>query len=342
MRRLVHTRFALVIAAALVTVAVAASVAFARSGAKPSGTGVVVIDTNLAYRGGEAAGTGMVLTSSGEILTNNHVIRGATTVKVVVPATGKRYTAKVVGYDTSADVAVLQAVGASNLKTVSLGNSATLKRGVRVTAIGNAGGTGKLVSASGRIVATRRSITVSDDQGGSERLTRLIETSASLEAGDSGGPLENTQGKVIGMDTAASIGSGFQQTAAGSGYAIPINRALGIAKQIVSGASSTTVHVGDTAFLGVSLAPTQAYSPYGYAVSGALIEGVVAGGAADVGGLTTGDVITAIDGHTVSSPDRLSALLLTKHPGDQVSVSYTDQAGAGQTATVTLASGPPQ
>ena len=337
MKRRVH-----IIAAALVAVAVAASVAFARSDAKPTGTGVVVIDTNLAYQGGEAAGTGMVLNSSGEILTNNHVIRGATAIKIVVPATGRRYTAKVVGYDPSADVAVLQAVGASNLRTVTLGNSATLKVGRRVTAIGNAGGTGKLTSSSGKIVATSRSITVSDDQGGSERLSRLIETNASVQPGDSGGPLESTQGKVVGIDTAASIGRGFQQTAAGNGFAIPINRALAVVKQIVSGTSSTTVHVGDTAFLGVSLGPARTYGPFGYAAAGALVEGVVPGGAADAGGLTAGDVITSIDGHKVASPDAVAPLLLTKHPGDQVSLGYIDQAGASHTATITLASGPPQ
>jgi len=334
-RRLVHTRLTLIVATALVSGAVAASVALARSGAKPSGTGVVVIHTNLAYQGGEAAGTGMVLTSTGEILTNNHVIRGATTIRIVVPGTGQRYAARVVGYDVSADVAMLQADGASDLKTVSLGNSSKLKTGQRVTAIGNAGGTGKLTTASGKVAATGRSITVSDDEGGSEHLTRLIETSARLEAGDSGGPLETTSGKVIGMDTAMSVGSRFTPTAAGDGYAIPINRALTIAKQIESTTSSATVHIGGTAFLGVSLAPTQAGS-------GALIEGVVRDGAAAAGGLTAGDFITNIDGHTISSPDRLSSLLLTKHPGDQVSITYTDQTGASHMTTVTLASGPPQ
>ena len=331
-----------ILATALVAVAVAASVAFARSDAKPTKSGVVVIETNLAYQDGEAAGTGMVLTSSGEILTNNHVIRGATTIKVVIPGTGKRYSAKVVGYSASSDVAVLQAVGASNLKTVSFGSSSNVTRGQRVTAIGNAGGTGRLTSASGKVVAKSRSIDVSDDQGGSEHLSHLIETNASVEPGDSGGPLENASGKVIGMDTAASLGSGFRQTAAGNGFAIPISRALTVVKQIENGASSTTVHVGGTAFLGVTLAPAQASGPFGSSVSGALVEGVISGGAADAAGLSAGDVITDIDGHTISSADELSALLLAKHPGDQVSVTYTDQFGASQTATVTLASGPPQ
>jgi S1-C subfamily serine protease len=322
------------LATALAAVSVAAHVAFARSTGKPSRTGVVVIDTDLAYQDGQAAGTGMVLTPSGEILTNNHVIRGATAIRITVPGTGKRYSATVVGYDVSADIAVLQATGAANLKTVALGNSSTLKVGQRVTAIGNAGGTGKLSSASGKVVATKRSITVSDDEGGTEHLSRLIQTSARVQPGDSGGPLETAGGKVIGIDTAASIGSRSTQTAIGDGYAIPINRALTIAGQIESSAGSATVHVGGTAFLGVSLAPTQA--------DGALIEGVLRGSAADAAGLSAGDVITSLDGHTVSSAGRLSSLLLAKHPGDQVSVTFVDQFGASHTTTVTLAGGPPQ
>jgi len=337
----VHTRYLLMVAATLVAVAVVASVAFARSGGRPTGTGIVVIDTNLAYQGGEAAGTGMVLTSSGEILTNNHVIRGATSIKVVVPATGKRYTARVVGYDVSHDVAVLQATGASNLKTVSTGDSSKVKVGQRVTAIGNAGGTGKLTFASGKVVARSRSITVSDDEGGSERLARLIETNASVQPGDSGGPLETAGGKVIGMDTAASLGSGFRMTAAGNGFAIPINRALSIARQIENGTSASTVHVGGTAFLGVTLAPAQS-GPFGSGAAGALIEGILNGGGADAAGLTSGDVITSVDGHAISTADQVGSQLLAMHPGDQVSIGFTDQFGASQTVTVTLGIGPPQ
>jgi S1-C subfamily serine protease len=329
-RRRAHITFVV-----LVTIAVAASVAFARSTTttKPSGTGVVVIDTELAYQGGEAAGTGMVLTSAGKILTNNHVIKGATSIRVVVPSTGRHYTATVVGYDDTDDVAVLQATGASNLRTVSLGHSSNLKLGQRVTAIGNAGGTGRLAHASGKIISRSRSITVSDDNGGSEHLSSLLETSAPLQAGDSGGPLETSTGKVIGMDTAASAGSGFRQISTGPGFAIPINRALTIADQIGSSRSSSKVHIGGTAFLGVSVAPGG---------PGATIAGVMRGGAADAAGLTAGDTITSIDGRTVSSPGRLTTLLLTKHPGDQVSVDYTDRFGTSHTVTVALGGGPPQ
>ena len=122
-----HIRLVLLAVMGVLAVGAAAGLAFARTGSAPIGTGAVVIDTNLAYQGGQAAGTGMVLTRSGEVLTNNHVIRGATTIKIVVPGAGHSYKARVVGYDVSADVAVLQASGASNLKTVSLGNSAKVR-----------------------------------------------------------------------------------------------------------------------------------------------------------------------------------------------------------------------
>jgi S1-C subfamily serine protease len=330
-----HGRFAVLALIAAVAAAVAAGVAYAKTRPAPVGTGVVVIDTNLAYQGGQAAGTGMVLTSSGEILTNNHVIRGATTIRVVVPGTKRSYTAKVVGYDVSDDVAVLKAGGASNLKTVSTADSSAVKLGQAVKAVGNAGGTGSLVSASGRVTGVTRAIAVSDEQGGSERLTGLIETNAALQPGDSGGPLLNAAGKVIGMDTAASAGYGFRQVASGDGYAIPIDKALTIAKRIESGKASATVHVGGTAFLGVSVAA-------GYDGSGALVQTVVQGGPADAAGFESGDVITSFAGHTISAPADLSADVLTAKPGARVSVTYADRFGGAETATVTLASGPPQ
>jgi S1-C subfamily serine protease len=301
------------------------------------GTGVVVIDTNLAYQNGEAAGTGMVLTSSGEILTNNHVIRGATTIKIVVPGTSHTYAARVVGYDVSADVAVLQARGAGNLKTVSLGNSSAIKVGQTVSATGNAGGTGTLSTTSGEITGIARAITVSDDQGGTESLSGLIETNSQLEPGDSGGPLLNAAGKVIGMDTAASVGYGrFQETASTDAYAIPINSALAIAQKIEAGNASATVHVGTTAFLGVDVASNGSGSP------GAIIAAVVSGGPAANAGLAAGDVIASIDGHAISSPAALGTTLLGEKAGARISATYVATTGASQTTTITLASGPPQ
>ena len=336
-----HRRFVLLALIAGVAAAVAAGLAFAKTRSTPVGTGVVVIDTKLAYEHGRAAGTGMVLTSSGEVLTNNHVIRGATSIRIVVPRTGRSYTAKVIGYDVSDDVALLQARAASNLKTVSLGSSAPVKVGQSVKAVGNAGGTGSLVSASGIVTGLRRTIAVSDDQGGSESLAGLIETNAALRAGDSGGPLLNAAGKVVGMDTAASAAGGFQQSASTDGYAIPIDRALTIAKRIKTGKGSTSIHMGSTAFLGVEVMPLQEAGPYAGG-SGAVIAGVFAGGPASAAGLVAGDTITVFGGRVVSSPSALPALLLTKKPGARVAVTYVDATGAGHSTTVTLASGPPQ
>jgi S1-C subfamily serine protease len=331
-----HTRLALVVLVAVVAAGTAAGLAFGRTRTASIGTGVVVIDTNLAYHGGQGAGTGMVLTTSGEILTNNHVIREATTIKIVVPGTGHSYRAKVVGYDVADDVAVLQARGAQHLKTVTLANSAKVRAGQAVKAVGNAGGTGRLSRASGRVTSVHRTITVSDDQGGSERLRGLIETNAGLVAGDSGGPLLNRAGKVIGIDTAASTGLAFQETSSSDGYAIPISRAAAIAKRIEAGKASTRIHVGRTAFLGIEVVAN------GYSGSGAMVAVVVSGSPADSAGLVPGDVINSFDGHPISSPAKLTSIVASEKPGARVALTYTDQAGTTQTATVTLASGPPQ
>jgi S1-C subfamily serine protease len=338
-------RVVLLVVVGVLAASVAAGIAFARGSVSPVGTGVVVIDTNLAYQGSAAAGTGMVLTSSGEVLTNNHVISGATTIKVVVPTTGRSYTARVLGYSRSADVALLQLQGASNLKTVSV-SSTKLSIGAAVTALGNAGGTGSISSAAGRVTGLGKSITASDGTGASEQLTGLIETNAGIEPGDSGGPLLNSRGQVVGMDTAASSGFGFQNVSATDAYAIPIAKALTIAHAIAAGKASATVHIGATAFLGIQVTSVDALG-YGYGgasapASGALVAGVVSGGPAASAGLAAGDLITAINGHTVSSPTTISTLVLTKKPGAKITVTYRDQYGTSHTASVTLGSGPPQ
>jgi S1-C subfamily serine protease len=325
-------RFLSFLVVALSAGSIATGVALARTGAAPIGTGVVVVDTTLGYQGNAAAaGTGMVLTSSGEVLTNNHVIRGATSIKLVVPGTKHAYAARVVGYDLADDVAVLRAVGASHLKTVSTAASAKLRIGQAVRGVGNANGTGRLLSARGSITGLRRSIVVSDDAGGSESLAGLIETNAPLQPGDSGGPLLNATGKVIGMDTAGS--SGLVSTAADS-YAIPIAKALSVAKQIAAGHRTSRVHVGATAFLGIEVQSGGA--------GGLVVGGVVPGGPAAAAGLQAGDVITSVDGHRITTSNSLASYLLTKRPGVTVTIGYTDPFGAAQTASATLASGPPQ
>jgi S1-C subfamily serine protease len=347
--RRIHTRVFLLVVAGIVAAGVGAGLAFARGNVAAIGTGVVVIDTNLGYQNGAAAGTGMVLTSSGEILTNNHVIRGATTIKVVVPGTNRTYGATVVGYSVSEDVAVLELTGASNLKTVTTGNSNAVKIGQTVRALGNAGGTGRITTVTGTVTGLHKSITASDGDGTSEKLTNLIETNAPIQPGDSGGPLVDTAGRVIGMDTAASAGFTFRGTGASDAYAIPILTAKALVAQIVAGKHSATVHIGGTPFLGVqvSLAQSTSFgggfgSPTTPTVAGALVEGLVDGGAAQAAGLQPGDVITSVAGVAVTAPTDLSTLLLQHAPGEQVAIGFTDQTGVSQSVTVTLGSGPPQ
>jgi S1-C subfamily serine protease len=336
-RRRFPTRIILAALIAIVAATLAAAgLALTKNGATPIGTGVVVIETNLAYQGGQAAGTGMVLTSSGEILTNNHVIRGATDIKVHVPSTGRSYAAEVVGYDFTDDVAVLQASGAADLKTASLGSSSSVDVGQPVQAVGNAGGTGYLSHASGTVTSVGRSITVSDDQGGSENLSGLIETNAAVRPGDSGGPLLNSAGQVIGMDTAASAGNDVAQTTSNQGYAIPIDKATSIADQIHGGNGSDAIHIGGTAFLGVEP------SANSYQGAGAVVSAVVPGSAAEAAGLSAGDLITSIGGHAISSPRSLIQIVGAQKPGASIDVVFVDQAGTTQTTNLTLASGPPR
>ena len=322
-------------AAAALVAGSAVAIGQARDAASVSrtpSTGVVVVTTNLGYSGGAAAGTGIVLTSSGEVLTNNHVVKGATTIRVRDISTGRSYTATVAGYSVSRDIALLK-VNAHGLQTAALGSSAGIKVGDRVTAVGNAGGTGTLTVSTGALTRLHQSITVSDDQGSSSRLSDLIETSAQLQPGDSGGPLLDSGGRVIGVDAAGSSGSRFQESAA-DGYAIPIDTATAIVHQIESGRSSSTVHVGPTAFLGVALS--------GQDASGAMVEGVVPGGPADKAGLAAGDLITSFGGHRVSSPTSLQLLLRQATPGKAYRVTWVDGYGNAGGATIRPLSGPAQ
>ena len=220
--------------------------------------GIVDITSDLKYSDATAEGTGMVISSSGLVLTNNHVIDEATSVSATLVTSGRTYTAKVIGYDSTDDVALLQLVGASGLKTVTLSDSSKAKVGEAVLALGNAGGRGGLPStAQGTIQALNQSIKASDSGAGTtEQLHGMIETNAPIQEGDSGGPLVNGSGAVVGMDTAANATAGFGALTPPPrpGFAIPINTALSIANQISSGKASATVHIGLAGFMGVNVA----------------------------------------------------------------------------------------
>jgi S1-C subfamily serine protease len=245
--------------------------------------GLVDVTSTLGDQNATAAGTGLVLTSTGEVLTNNHVIDGATSVSVTDIGNGRTYPATVVGYDQTQDLAVLQLQGASGLKTVTLGDSSSVGVGQKVVAIGNAGGKGGTPSVvTGNVLALDQSITATDSgTGSSEQLSGMIETNAPIQPGDSGGPLVNTAGQVVGIDTAASssgnvtsaqaVTPGQSQAPGGSqssgegqsqtqAFSIPINQAVSIAAQIEAGSASSAVHIGSTAFLGVEIATTGAGS----------------------------------------------------------------------------------
>ena len=308
--------------------------------------GLVDVMTNLGLQQARAAGTGIVLTQSGEILTNNHVIKGATSIKVRDIGNGRTYSAKVVGYDQSRDIAVIQAVGASGLQTAALGDSSSVKVGDKVVALGNALGKGGTPSvAVGHVAGLGASITASDEGSGtSEQLTGLIHHTAPIQPGDSGGPLVSNTGKVIGIDTAAS-GSGFQfqQSARTQAFAIPINGAVALAHQIEAGQASATIHLGPTGLLGVGVqSADQAASSGISAGSGAVVEQALPGTPAERAGITGGDVIIAAGGHRISSPSGLQSALERFHPGGHVSITWTDQTGQNHTATVVLANGPAQ
>lgn len=220
--------------------------------------GVVDISSNLGYQGSQAAATGMIIRPDGLVLTNNHVITDTTQLYARVVSTGQQFKAKWLGYDSSDDVAVIKLIGAHNLRTVPLGNSDNVRLGDHVIAIGNAYGAGRFAPVVGTITGKDRTITASDSGAATkETLHGMLQTNAGIVQGDSGGPLADTKGRVIGMNTAAATGS-FANPAQNVGFAIPINKALRIAHQIIAGKSSPSVQIGSTGFLGVLVPAGQA------------------------------------------------------------------------------------
>jgi S1-C subfamily serine protease len=296
---------------------------------------VVDIDAKLGFQQAAAAGTGMVLTSDGEVLTNNHVIAGATTLSGTVVG-GKTYTVTVLGSDPTEDVALIKLDGATGLKPIKAGDPAKLMVGDRIVAVGNAGGVGgDPAVVTGTVSALDQSVTASDLGGANaEQLTGLIQINAQLEPGDSGGPLIDGASEVVGMDTAASADSRLQAPTS-VGFAIPISRAMGIAGQIAAGHASATIQIGLPGFLGVTISNNVIG-----ATGGAPISGTLPGSPADKLGLKAGDVITEVNGQTVDSPKTLTAILQQRHPGDKVTIGWADSSSKRHTATVTLTTGP--
>ena len=292
----------------------------------------VDITTTLAYQTMVSAGTGMVVTSSGRVITNNHVIAGATTIKATDLGNGRTYGAVVVGYDAMNDVAVLQLEGASTLPTVRFAQS-SVRLGDTVVAIGNAGGKGVPTAAAGVVTGLDQTITArSELSGTTEHLTGLIETNAAIQSGQSGGPLVNSHARVVGMVTAGSSDFELSQNAS-QGYAVAAPKFRSIAGDIVRGRESATVHVGPTAFLGVMVTSTQQ--------TGALVVEVLPTSPAAGAGIVPGDLIIGLGGRAVQSPDTVSRVLAPLDPGATIQVQVLGAGGQPRTVTVTLVAGPP-
>jgi S1-C subfamily serine protease len=302
--------------------------------------GLVDIYTQL-NSGISGAGTGVILTPEGEVLTNNHVIDGSTSISVTLVATGQRYAAVVVGTVPTEDLAVLQIQGAANLPTVPIGKSSTVKVGDPIVALGNAGGVGGAPhTVSGTVQALNQMITATDLDGSHpETLTGLIQIDAPLEPGDSGGPLVNRSGEVVGIDTAASGTRRFRAVGDSVGFAIPIDRAMVLVAQIDAGQASATVHLGVPGLLGVVM-NDQTPSTAPGAASGVEVAEVMPGSPAAGAGVVAGDTLTEVDGQPATTPDAVSTQIKTHRAGDKINFSWTDGSNRRRNATVVLGPGP--
>jgi S1-C subfamily serine protease len=332
---------------------------------------VVDVTATLTYDDETASGTGFVIDRTGLILTNNHVIRDATSVKVAVPATGQAYPAEIVGADVAADIAVLQIRPAAGLTAAPLGDSATVTAGSPVISFGNqAGSGGSPAVAAGVIAGTGRTVQADDGAAGfSETLRGMLSTTARIEPGDSGGPLAGSAGTVIGVDTAAGTDG------TDIGYAIPINAAMAAERLITGRRPGQGISLGVDGFLGVIVGPGTARSPAAQRAqerstatgaagpprasgcvptredvatptaiapvpAGALVVGVLCGTSAATAGITAGDVITAAGGRQVESPDALTEIVDASRPGTVMPVTWVSTSGASRTSRIRLGPAP--
>jgi S1-C subfamily serine protease len=306
---------------------------------------VVNVTTNLlqstgfGLQPGKGVGTGFVIGSDGVIVTNYHVVEGAQRITVITQSpNARRYPARVIGGDATADLAVLK-IDAQGLPTVALGDSSKLQLGQRVVAIGYALAlAGGPTVTSGIVSALGRTVQVPDPdctqcQNGQRTYTNAIQTDAAINSGNSGGPLVNLAGQVVGIDTAGAPAASAENI----GFAISIDSARPTIDAAVANPK------GPVAFLGVTsedVTPGLAFQFNLSVRDGAYVVDVAPGGPAQRAGIGAGDVIVAFDGDPVGGSDRLGSLIRGQHPGDKATVTVVSAGGARKTVTVTLGVNP--
>jgi putative serine protease PepD len=303
-----------------------------------------VVSIDVKSNGNEDEGTGMIVTADGEVITNNHVIelyvQGGSTGTITVTEYGqtKPLPTTLVGYDQSKDIALLKINNASNLPTVTFGDSSKAVVGDAVVAIGNALGlsAGTPTVTQGIISALGRSVSAGGVGAQTENLQNLIQTDAAINAGNSGGPLIDTAGQVIAMNTAVAGSASDGTNSQNIGFAIPISQVESRLPDLQKGGQSGN----GGGYLGVDITTlTPALrQQYGFTpTSGAVVLSVVSGSPAAKAGLVQGDVIIDINGTTINSADDLQRVISNGKPGQSVTITYY-VGDSKRTTTATLGS----
>ncbi len=278
-----------------------------------------VTQVNVAGGGQAGSGTGIIISSDGEILTNNHVVESAADDGGSITVAfndGSNAKAEILGRDAVTDLAVIKADGKSGLQPATLGSSTDLQVGQQVVAIGSPFGLESTVT-SGIISALNRPVASSDGGGRDQTVFPAIQTDAAINPGNSGGPLVDMQGRVIGINSAIRSNGGISSDAGsiGLGFAIPIDLAKNVSKQLVKGDKVQHARIG------VTVGPAIAQDDI--TAIGAEVKEVTKGSAGDDAGLEVGDIITAVNDQPIVSSNALVASIRGYQPGETITVTYT-------------------
>ncbi|WP_433610774.1 trypsin-like peptidase domain-containing protein [Prescottella agglutinans] len=282
-----------------------------------------VVQIQVAGSRGEGEGSGVVLSSDGLIMTNNHVVSGGgPDGKLMVAfSDGTTAPATLVGTDPTSDIAVIKAQGKTDLTPVELGSSEGVQVGEQVVAIGSPLGLAGTVT-SGIVSALDRPVSTSGETGNQNTVIDAIQTDAAINPGNSGGALVNMNGQLIGINTAIATAGG-QGGSIGLGFAIPVDQARRIADELVDTGKATQ------AIIGVQVSAKES-------AGGATVVDVTPGGPADKAGIPKGAIVTKVDDRVVTTGDSLIAAIRSHAPGDTVKVTYRDSAGNSKTVDVQL------